>query len=113
MKLLADCTETVRTEIMRDVVFDLGGHTLTGENVHVLSIPYLNSGISAVVSNGTIVATGNNACVLTYQNADVAFGEGLTLRGAYACYLNGTNCSVVIVCSTSFCSYICRLTTSN
>ena len=96
VKLLKDCTETVRTEIKRDVVFDLGGYTLTGDNVHVISIPNSNSGISAVVSNGMIAATGNNACILTYQNADVAFGEGLTLRGEYACYLNGTNCSVAI-----------------
>ena len=94
--LLKDCTYTTRTEIKRDVVFDLGGYTLTGDNVHVISIPNSNSGISAVVSNGMIAATGNNACILTYQNADVAFGEGLTLRGAYACYLNGTNCSVAI-----------------
>ena len=107
--LLKDCTETVRTEIKRDVVFDLGGYTLTGDNVHVLSIPNSNSGISAVVSNGTIVATGNNACVLTYQNADVTLGKGLTLRGAYACFFNGINGSVSIdgasVETTTMCNF--------
>ena len=94
--LLKDCTETVRTEIRRNVVFDLGGHKLTGDNVHAVSIPDSNDGISAVVSNGTIEVVGNNACVLTYSNVDVSLGEGLTLCGAYACYHVGTNCSIAI-----------------
>ena len=109
VKLLKDCTETVRTEIKRDVVFDMGGHTLTGDGNHVISIPDSNDGISAVISNGTVVAVENNSCVLTYRNADVTLGKGLTLRGAYACFFNGINGSVSIdgasVETTTMCNF--------
>ena len=105
--LLKDCTETVRTEIRRNVVFDLGGHTLTANGNHAVTVP--NSGISAVFSNGTIDVVGDFACIVTYQNDDVLLGEGLTLRGEYACLFNGANSSIAIdgasVETTTMCNF--------
>ena len=105
--LLKDCTETVRTEIWRNVVFDLGGHTLTANGNHAVTVP--NGGISAVFSNGTIDVVGDFACIVTYQNDDVLLGEGLTLRGEYACLFNGANSSIAIdgasVETTTMCNF--------
>jgi hypothetical protein len=105
--LLKDCTETVRTEIRRNVVFDLGGHTLTANGNHAVTVP--NSGISAVFSNGTIDVVGEFACIVTYQNDDVLLGEGLTLRGKHACLFNGANSSIAIdgasVETTTMCNF--------
>ena len=107
--LLKDCTYTTRTEIRRDVVFDLGGHTLTGNGNHVVSISDSTTGISAVISNGTIEAIGNYTGILAHRFADITLGDGLTLRGGYACYYNGTNVSVVIdgasVETTTMCNF--------
>jgi hypothetical protein len=105
--LLKDCTENVRTEIRRNVVFDLGGHTLTANGNHAVTVP--NSGISAVFSNGTIDVVGEFACIVTYQNDDVLLGEGLTLRGKHACLFNGANSSIAIdgasVETTTMCNF--------
>jgi hypothetical protein len=107
--LLKDCTYTARTEIKRDVVFDLGGYTLTGDGTHVISIPDSNDGISAVISNGTIAAGNNSSCIVNYKNSAVTLGKDLTLRGAFACYFAGKNASAAIdgasVETTTMCNF--------